>query len=86
MNAKEFLEDLMNKGLRELIRVDAEEDRPVKCTKPNCSCVEIAEKINGGPVKNCPCRATGLSEEMSKTKNNMVNHSKKWIEPRQNIG
>lgn len=29
-----------------------------QCTKPNCECVAIAERKNGGnPVKNYPCLA-----------------------------
>lgn len=33
----------------------------IKCTKPNCNCIEIAEKKNGGqPVKNYECLADTL--------------------------
>lgn len=31
-----------------------------KCSKPNCDCVEQAEKKAGGPVKSYPCLAEGF--------------------------
>jgi hypothetical protein len=30
-----------------------------ECTKPNCNCIEAAEKEAGGHVKNYPCLAGG---------------------------
>lgn len=33
-----------------------------KCSKPNCDCVEQAEKKAGGPVKSYPCLAEGFEK------------------------
>lgn len=55
------------------------EPRPEVCSKPNCNCIEIAEKINGGnPVKNYECRAKISDIEQEKTS---ANKGDGWINP-----
>lgn len=87
---KEFVGHLFKIGFTEesiLSTFGAKESsRPDTCTKPNCNCIEVAEKENGGPVKSYPCRAKTPIGEMDKIKSGIYDHRKAWIEPRQNIG
>lgn len=80
MNDKDLIDELIRRGLPSDIVIGLIDDaRPETCEKPNCNCIEIAERNNGGnPVKSYPCRAK--VSDMDKEKSS-VNKGDGWIKP-----